>query len=377
MKTVCKLNKCNGCMACVSVCPKNCIKIKDSIESLNAEIDEIRCIDCKKCEKACPNIGIVNKKKPINWKQGWAMPEIRINSTSGGVASAIIESFIKIGGYVSACHFKNGNFVFEITNNLEIAKTFSGSKYVKSNPTGIYDQIKDRLKTHKVLFIGLPCQVAAVKNYFKEEDNLYTIDLICHGTPSAKLLEGYLLEKGYQLSKFKNISFRGESGVKRIDKSKKIILSKTLDYYLCAFLESISLTENCYSCQFACLERTSDITLGDSWGTHLKKEVKKGVSLILVQTNKGKVLLEMSELELVDIDLNIAINNNHQLSHPSILSAKRKRFFNLVKNGKTFRFATLCTLPGMVIKQKIKSVLILLHLVDYHDDEGYRITLIK
>ena len=149
------------------------------------------------------------------------MPEIRINSTSGGVASAIIESFIKIGGYVSACHFKNGNFVFEITNNLEIAKTFSGSKYVKSNPIGIYDQIKDRLKTHKVLFIGLPCQVAAVKNYFEDEDNLYTIDLICHGTPSAKLLEGYLLEKGYQLSKFKNISFRGESGVKRIDKSKK------------------------------------------------------------------------------------------------------------------------------------------------------------
>ena len=44
----------------------------------------------------------------------------------------------------------------------------------------------------KVLFIGLPCQVGALKTVIKENDNLYTVDLICHGTPSPKLLCDYL-----------------------------------------------------------------------------------------------------------------------------------------------------------------------------------------
>ena len=68
-------------------------------------------------------------------------------------------NFIKSGGYVASCLFKNGDFVFEITNDLNEARCFAGSKYVKSNPTGIYKKINERLKTNKVLFIGLPCQV--------------------------------------------------------------------------------------------------------------------------------------------------------------------------------------------------------------------------
>ena len=58
MKTVCEINKCNGCMACVSVCNKNCIKIIDSMENMNCIIDEKLCVNCNKCRSVCPN----NKK---------------------------------------------------------------------------------------------------------------------------------------------------------------------------------------------------------------------------------------------------------------------------------------------------------------------------
>ena len=44
-----------------------------------------------------------------------------------------------------------------------------------------------------MLFIGLPCQVAALNNYIKDKKNLYTVDLICHGSPSPIILEKYII----------------------------------------------------------------------------------------------------------------------------------------------------------------------------------------
>lgn len=358
MKTVCEQNKCNGCMACSSICPKNCITVENSINALNAEIDESICINCKLCERVCPNITRAKKASPIEWKQGWAEKDIRNKSTSGGAAAAIIQSFIQLGGYVASCLFKDGQFRFDITNDLDIAHRFAGSKYVKSNPEGIYKKVQERLKTDRVLFIGLPCQVAALKNYIKNDNNLYTVDLICHGTPSVKLLERYLNERGYDLKELKDVKFRTKTDMGLSVDGEKINLSRVMDDYLCAFLESIDYTENCYSCQFASLERVSDITLGDSWGTEYKDEEINGISLVLIQSEKGRELVNNSGLVLKNVDLENAVAHNHQLSHPSQLSPKREKFLNLINDGKSFKAATCIVLPKMVIKQNIKFVLI-------------------
>ena len=356
-------NKCNGCMACVSVCPQKCITIHDELDVLNIEVEETKCINCQLCRKVCPNISRTTKERPIEWRQGWADERIRADSTSGGAASAIIKSFINEGGYVAACLFKDGEFVFDITNDEEYSKKFSGSKYVKSNPEGIYSKVKKQLKTSKVLFIGLPCQVAALKNYVKERDNLYTIDLICHGTPSAKLLEAYLAEKGYDLHKIEDIKFRKKNDMGIMINGEKIYSQRVADEYLCTFLEAVSYTENCYSCDFATLDRVSDITLGDSWGSEYKDQVNKGISLILIQTEKGQELAELANLEMRAVDLENAIKNNHQLSYPSVMSSKRSKFFNLIKSGKTYKKATFYVLPKMQLKQYIKRFLIFLHIM--------------
>lgn len=363
MKIVCQKNECNCCMACTSICPKQCITVKDTIDSMNAVINESVCINCKLCERVCPNITKPEKNAPIEWKQGWAEKDIRSKSTSGGAASAIIKFFIQSGGYVASCLFKGGKFVFELTNDMEVAKRFAGSKYVKSDPEGVYKKVQERLKTDKVLFIGLPCQVAALKNYIKNQDNLYTIDLICHGTPSVKLLDQYLNERGYKLEDLKDVKFRTKTDMGLSVDGEKINLSRVMDHYLCAFLESIDYTENCYSCQFASLERVSDITLGDSWGTEYKDEEKNGISLVLIQSEKGKELVNNSKLVLKDVDLDNAVANNHQLSHPSILSSKRDKFLKKIKDGKSFKFATFTVLPKLTTKQQIKLVLINLHLM--------------
>ena len=357
MKTVCELNMCNGCMACVEKCHRNAITIKDDLKYYNALVDTKKCVDCGLCTKVCPGEHDNYMSKPKWWYLGWADSEIREHASSGGAASAIIRAFIKHGGYVASCLFDSGKFVFEVTNEMAVARKFAGSKYVKSNPEKIYGKIQSLLKANqKVLFIGLPCQVAAVNQFIKDKTNLVTAVLICHGTPSPYLLKKCLQEYGHDINTLTDINFRIKSLYELNRDGKPIAAFHTMDNYLIAFLHSYDYTENCYSCKFATLDRVSDITLGDSWGTELSGEVKNGVSLILCQSEKGKELIESAGLNLLDVDINNAISHNEQLNKPSKCSKSRDQFFENYNRYNNFGKALVKTAPGIVAKEKVKSI---------------------
>lgn len=363
MKTVCEKKSCTGCKACVNVCSKSAITIKDSIVYYNAEIDPEKCINCGLCEKACPNINLRSLQHPIYWKQGWAVDEIRKNASSGGAASAIIRAFIASGGYVASCLFEEGEFGFKITDDIGTAKRFAGSKYVKSNPGTVYKEIRQLLKAdRKVLFIGLPCQSAAVQNICRNHENLTTADLICHGTPSPKLLMKYLSERGIDWKSVSEIKFRDNEYFGLAANGKRLVPRRVTDSYLLTFLNSINYTENCYSCRYATIDRVSDITLGDAWG-QLSNEIPGGVSLVLCQTQKGIDLVESARLHLEEVDLEKAVKDNHQLEHPSIKPPGRDKFMKCIKNGGEFRKAAIVVLPKDCVKQSVKSVLIKMHIL--------------
>ena len=357
MKTVCEENECNGCMACVEICPKRCINIEDKIQFLNATIDEKKCVNCNKCKNVCPNINKVVKMNVKEWYQGWIKTNERRESSSGGIAAAIMKKVILDGGYVATCCWENQKFSFDLTNNIKDIKKFLGSKYVKSNPEGIFQKIKEKIMDNKILFIGLPCQVAALKNIIKNDENLYTVDLICHGTPSQLLLEKYLEEKNIDIKEIDRITFREKSNYGIKINEKNIDKLNVMDEYICAFLEGISFTENCYNCEYACSTRISDLTIGDSWGTELKDEIKNGVSLILVQNEKGKYLIEDDNIVLKKVDIKNAIDNNHQLSHPTKKSTKREKLFYLLDKGYSFKKTVKYVLPKRIVKQKIKGII--------------------
>ena len=373
MRTVCKQNSCTGCMACVGKCKKEAISIQDSFSAYNAVIDEEKCVNCGACERVCPNNHKVDLNKPIYWKEGWAPDDVRIKASSGGAASAMMECFVDDGGYVAACLFRNGEFIFDITNKKEELIRFAGSKYVKSNPIGIYDKVIEKLKNgNKVLFIGLPCQVAAIKNYTKTmstniSDNLYTVDLICHGSPSPKILNLALREKGVAIKQLREIRFRNKTnfGLFSQDKSnryKTITPEGVQDMYTYAFLTSLDYTENCYSCQYATLGRVSDVTIGDSWGSDQSdSEQGKGISLVLCQTKKGIALIQNSGMRLGKVDIEKAIEANHQLRHPSIAPESREIFFANLNKG--FSKAVSKCAPKVYYKQKLKESLIKLKII--------------
>ena len=367
MKTVCDLNQCAGCMACVDICPKGAITIEDNLTAYNAVISENKCIDCNACHKVCQSNYPAKLLSPIKWYQGWAeVPDVRKHGSSGGIAIAVSQAFIKSGGIVCSCTFHKGEFIFEFAERLEELKKFAGSKYVKSNPRDIYKKIKKCLKNgYKILFIGLPCQISSLKNYIDPQykDNLYTVDLICHGTPAPKLLEMFLNQYGHTLAGLRDIRFRVKAKFMVYGDYKGIVTNGVSDKYSIAFLNSLTYTENCYSCQYACKERVADLTLGDSWGSELPmNEQKKGISLVLCQTEKGNQLLQMADIHLENVDIEKAIMNNHQLSHPSVMPKVRNEFYKRLRNHK-FNSLVFWYFPKQCLRQDIKQLLIKMRII--------------
>lgn len=360
MNTVCEKGKCTGCMECLDICPTNAIRVVDSWTAYDAVIDTDKCIRCNACHKACQNNSKPILIKPIWWKQGWACDNsVRMKSSSGGIATAIEQAFIKNGGIVCSCIFRSGRFEFDFAETEDEVSKFAGSKYVKSNPKGIYKKILNKIRAgQRVLFVGLPCQVAAVKHYTQNHQNLYTIDLICHGTPSPQILDCFLKDYGVRLEESESIKFRVKNNFKLKQNGKRFAVPTTTDDYLMTFLNSTTYTENCYQCNYARIERIGDVTLGDSWGSELERHIQdKGVSLILCQNEKGKELIEQADLTLVDVDLERAVNNNHQLHHPSQKPQQRELFFRELKKGYGFKKTVRRCYPKKYLKKSIKTVL--------------------
>lgn len=359
-RLVCEKNSCNGCGACIATCPKKAISISEDFCTVNAVINEKLCINCNVCHSTCPVNNSIIGKNPISWIQGWSKREnIRANASSGGAAGEIMTSFIENGGVVFGFVYKDNKFMFSMIDTPDDVAQLQGSKYIKSNPVDVYQKIKEKLKLEmKVLFIGLPCQSAGLQSFLPEplKKNLYTIDLICHGTPTNLIFELFL--QGYTNKKINDIKFRFENDYGIYLNNDRLKKNGLVDHYTYAFLKGLSCSENCYQCKYASTKRVSDLTLGDAWGSSLSQhEIRKGISLILCQSDKGNELLSISNLHIEPINPEIAIKNNKQLINP-MKNEKHTKFKHHIENGLAFNKAVFLCYPKVFLKQNIKRILI-------------------
>ena len=169
--------------------------------------------------------------------------------------------------------------------------------------------------------------------------------------------------KKIEIKNIYNISFR-QKNIFGLSVNNRYIKQKgTYDEYTLAFLRGLIYTNNCYQCRYATDKRVSDITLGDSWGSDLADiEKKKGISLILCQTNKGEMLLKEANIIVKDVDHEKAIESNGQLKAPFKKSKEYYRFWKNY-NKDNLDYSVFICFPVKCIKQKIKAFLLKTHII--------------
>ena len=301
-------HKCSGCAGCQSICPHGCITMTADEEGFAYPlVDKARCTKCGLCTKVCP---IINKKNCTQQLRAFAAinndEQVRLQSSSGGVFSALAECVLAQGGVVFGAGFDE-NFVVRhmACECLEDLPKLRTSKYVQSSIGECFKQAKEFLMQGRlVYFSGTPCQIAGLKSFLiRDYENLITQDVICHGVPSPLVWQKYLEYKSKGL-KPANVNFRDKStGWKNYSFSIDDYSTKHLgDAFMKMFLLSKILRPSCHKCSFKGDGHLADITLADFWGKNIKLVPQfndnKGCSLILTRTQKGEEILNLAKAKI-------------------------------------------------------------------------------
>ena len=387
MKDICSEHICTGCGLCVTVCSKCAISFrKGKLGHLFPIIDQTKCIDCGLCQKKCPAINTPNLYYP---KKAYAAFSKDIedykSSTSGGAASVFSNYIIEQGGIVYGCAVcKTNNKTLDVkhirVSEKEDLLLLKGSKYVQSRITDVLPLIKSDIKNgKKVLFIGTPCQTAAIRNLFpKNPENLYVVDIICHGVPSLAILHTHIKNK-IGNEEIDNIRFRdGSELYLQLIQGNKVLYGSYLfkerykDEYYNAFMDGFTYRLSCHNCSYAGSKRVSDITIGDFWGLGKENDASyikphdDGISVILPITDKGVELIEAvsSKLNIYERSVSEAINGNDQLREPKTIN-KRIRFFKYISCILPFKYAYSLSVLDIKMRKCIVKLLSILGIKNF------------
>lgn len=351
-------NKCCGCGACINVCSTQALFFsQDDYGFVRPQIDCTKCVECGKCIRTCPQYNEIEASKPKQVLAALNKNEsIVVKSSSGGIFYAVAESVVSEGGCAFGAilddQFKVKHICVERTEDLS---QLQKSKYVQSYMGDCYKQALQKLKDgQKVLFSGTPCQVAAMKSLAngKYTDNLFLVDVVCHGVPSQTFWNDYVETLSKKRGSLKEYVFcykrKIRNGMNKYlsyttKECKKTVKNWPQDSYNSFFMESKNYQESCYSCRFAKPERVSDVTLCDfwSWDKYHKNDFPlcSTVSGICVNTDVGKrILCKIADkLTLVESSFDNLAARNGCLLRPTPMPKDREIFLQEWKS-KGFEF---------------------------------------
>lgn len=338
--------KCTACSACCNSCHFKAITMQEDKDGfVYPFINKEACTECGMCARSCPVLNPVKyNKKPPELFAVRASDTIRERSSSGGMFTVLAEEIISRGGYVCGAAFDDDlKLKHIIADSADKLGPIRGSKYVQSETGMIYREIEKLLKSGKpVLFTGTPCQAAGLRSYLRKDyDDLYIMDVLCHGVPSQKIFRQYLNEN-FSGKQIKEVRFRD----KRFGWSSEHILitmqdgseytadNKT-DPYLIGFYRNITLRESCGDCPFAEFPRQGDFSVGDFWGISKHDKTQndgKGTSIVYVNNKKAKKLFDSlsSKLQIKEFDFQTTEVKNRIHSHYP-LNANRYRLFKFMR----------------------------------------------
>lgn len=300
--------------------------------------------------------------------------DIRMESRSGGVFTAISDKIINDGGVVYGCVL-NEKFEAEHirVETQEERNKMRGSKYIQSNLKDTFKQVKQDLKNgRKVLFSGTSCQIAGLKAFLQKDYSvqLLCVDIICHSVPSSLVWKKYLeWQEQSNNGKVVAVDFRnkkdfGWSGyietltMKKTDGSTFKINSEVFKYLFSGHRISRPC---CSKCPYKDIIHPADITIGDYWGIDKAApgfNDNKGVSIVLINNEYGKKFF--AKLENIEIK-KCSIENSMQpsLKAPFACPSDRDKFWKEF-NSKSFGYiAKKYGRKSFIVrlKKKIKRIL--------------------
>jgi len=332
---------CVGCGACKAVCPSGAISLHPDIEGfLCANIDNSKCVDCGMCYKACSALNETQKTEAIETIAFKANDELRKKSASGGAFAALAKGILENGG---VCYGAVQNEDFSVSHircdSLDALEKIQGTKYVQSDMSMCFENIKYDLSDGKnVLFSGTPCQVASLKTYVKakkiNDENLYLCDIICHGVPSPSVFKGFIkwIENYYKSNvksyefRSKKISWRGNSCYVTLSDGRELKNDRFASAFMNVYYSGRITRESCYECKYTSLQRVSDLTISDFWGLENalpEFEDALGISMVMVNTEKGQNLFDKTEGQKLRADISAA--KQPQLHKPCDKPSDRER----------------------------------------------------
>lgn len=314
--------ECCGCNACGDACAHTAITFQKDIEGFwYPKIDKNKCVDCGLCEQICPQLHIQELKKN-DFKQPKCHAgihkniEVRFDSTSGGLFTALAEGTYKVGGYVGGAIFCEDFSVRHfISNNKKDILALRSSKYLQSDASGFYKEVRSLLKKgEKVLVCGTPCQMTALRSFLRKDyENLLIVDFICRGVNSPKVFRKYLdyLEERFQSkvvyfkSKNKELGWRQLTSKVVFENQKVLYDTKDTSYFTIGYLHTrVFSRPSCYHCKFKGFPRISDLTIADYWGAEkvVGKEMDNdiGTSLIMLNSKKGQSYFESIKSSIIE-----------------------------------------------------------------------------
>ena len=261
------------------------------------------------------------------------------NSSSGGMFSALTEDFIRHGNAVVCVHYnyETDQAEFHLIESLEERDSSRGSLYIQSNAKDSWSKAYEWIRLHpdkELLFFGVGCQAAAFQKYSELKDfkdKVIAVDTICHGSPSPTVWKKYIsfVKKEGILS---DLNFRDKKtgwshsiGTAKVDGTEVSIQD-----YRRLYSSRNTLRPCCSKCPYTRIDRQTDITIGDFW--HIENSMpdfqdEKGVSLVIIHTEKGKSLFDSVSHHCTIRESNIRDCWQMNLEKPTEHAATRKQFW--------------------------------------------------
>lgn len=316
IKDVVDWGLCIGCGACYYYCKENAIRLKNvESQGIRPMLDISKCNGECQCLDVCPGYQVDSHlvyDDPFDFKNGhelfgpaleiWegyaADQEIRYAASSGGALTALAlhcleqqnMNFVLHTGMDPKNPLQNKTFKSFNKDDLLIR---TGSRYAPASPCDSLEEIEK--SDRPCVFIGKPCDAAAVtmarKKNPKLDKNLgLVLTFFCAGAPSTFATKNLLKKMDVPTDKVNKLRYRGEGWpgefkVTYEDDLKVKSLSYEESWHELQKFRSL----RCHICPDG-LGQVGDISCGDGWHQY-KKDGNIGQSLILVRTERGRLIL--------------------------------------------------------------------------------------